>query len=72
MITSRWVHSLDDKLKVFVADRSDIKEQRGSVRFQVKQAKAGIAEVSTEFQVILADRPRHHRCTTVFGQVFLK
>lgn len=42
------------------------------MRFQVKQANAGIAEVSTDFQVILANRPRHHRCTTVFGQVFLK
>ncbi len=69
MVSSRWFHTLEERQDLFTADRSDIKEKRGSVRFQVKQTNSGLVDVSTEFQVILANRPRHHKCTTVFAQV---
>ena len=54
---------------LFVADRSGILEKRGSIRFQVKAAAYPKAEVSTEFQIILVNRPGFHKFTTVFGQV---
>ena len=66
-----WFHtnSLDERCDGFTADRSDVAEHRGSLRFQIIKSENGIARVSTEFNVILANRPRHHRSTTVFAQV---
>ena len=71
MVISRWFYTLEERQDLFTADTSDIREKRGSVRFQVKQAVNGLATVSTEFQVILGDRPRYHKCTTVFAEVTL-
>lgn len=69
--SSGWFHTfdLDQRCDVFTADKSDVAEQRGSMRFQIKKSENGIAQVSTEFNVILANRPRHHRSTSVFAQV---
>jgi len=53
----------------FIADRSNVKEKRGSIRFQVKEASNGRAVVSPEFQILLTNRPSHHLCTSVFGYV---
>ena len=58
-----------DTSHMFTADRSNVKEKRGSIRFQVKEAANGRAVVSPEFLVILANRPSHHLCTSVFGYV---
>ena len=69
--SSGWFHSfdLDERRDIFTADKSDVTEQRGSLRFQIKKSENGIAQVSTEFVVILGNRPRHHRSTSVFAQV---
>ncbi|XP_046636653.1 uncharacterized protein LOC124315198 isoform X1 [Daphnia pulicaria] len=69
--SSGWFHTfdLDQRCDVFTADKSDVAEQRGSMRFQIKKSENGIAQVSTEFNVILANRPRHHRSTSVFAQI---
>lgn len=69
--SSGWFHSfdVDERRDIFTADKSDVTEQRGSLRFQIKKSENGIAQVSTEFVVILANRPRHHRSTSVFAQI---
>ena len=53
----------------FTADATDIKEKTGSVRFLVQNSSRGVAEVSTNIQIVLIDRPQFHNCSTVFAHV---
>ena len=65
-----WYYAKDEQRKdIFVADSSYVTEKRGSIRFQLKKKEYPKAEVSTEFQIMLVDRPNYHSHTTVFGKV---
>lgn len=69
---SRWFHVKEEgaiRKDLFKADRSEVKEKRGSIRFQMKSMSDGQATVSTEFQVILINRTNYHKNSTVFGHV---
>ncbi|KZS12694.1 Uncharacterized protein APZ42_022876 [Daphnia magna] len=62
-------HTFEDRSDVFVADESDLAEQRGSLLFHIKKYENGITRVSTEFNVVLKNRPRHHRLTSIFARI---
>lgn len=72
---SRWFHLSTgetlpiDRKDLFKPDRSEILKKRGSVLFQVKDSVNGVSVVSTEFQILLANRTGYRKTSTVFGQV---
>ena len=72
---SRWFHTKvyppeeENRKDLFLADRSEVKEKRGSIRFQMKTMTNGLATVSTEFQIILINRTNYHHFSTCFAHV---
>lgn len=69
MAKSRMFNGSNSKEGIFTADPSTVVEKCGSVRFNLIQTNRGLAEVSTDIQIVLVNRPSFHRCTTVFAQV---
>jgi len=73
---SRWFHQNTgetlpiDRKDLFKPDRSEILKKRGAVLFQVKEFLNGVSVVSTEFQILLANRTSYRKTSTVFGQVY--
>jgi len=46
-----------------------VRERRGSVRFPIKELRPNRAYCFKNLQIILVDRPNHHRFTSVFAHI---
>ena len=55
--------------KLIPADKSEVKERRGSIRFHIHSTQNGSAMISSQFLIVLSERQEQLKYTTVFGHI---